>query len=160
MSDRRLLSMMLVAALLLAGVLFFFWDSLAPQAGSGGSTAQATQEPKRAVPARAKAGAKGPAHPGSKKGSLLAENEEKQVLISVYELESPIPPFPNAAVVRAGISKAEVKQKFGAPDFSATWTDVGGLKEKYIYLGPTQSTTFVLYNGSVVSVRTEPFDRR
>ena len=66
----------------------------------------------------------------------------------------PPPPFPMAEELKAGMSRKEMMGRFGAPRFTASWSDNGALSEKFIYTREAQVTAVILRDGQVVTSRT------
>ena len=98
-----------------------------------------------------------PVHKAKRK-ARAAENSPQPMLnlpVQVYEMVIELPPFPRAVDVKAGMTRDELIHKFGAPTLSATWTDVGSLNERYVYVQNGRLTTVVIRDGRVVSGRTD-----
>jgi hypothetical protein len=87
---------------------------------------------------------------------------EKKPPTEVVKVELPPPPFPTAQDLRAGMSRREMIGRFGAPRFTASWSESGSLAEKFIYIREAQVTAVILRDGEVVISRTghnDPWER-
>jgi hypothetical protein len=75
----------------------------------------------------------------------------------VVKVELP-PPFPIAEDLKAGMTRREMIGRFGAPRFTASWSESGALAEKFIYTRDAQVTAVILRDGHVVISRTGQSD--
>jgi hypothetical protein len=81
---------------------------------------------------------------------LAALNEP----VSTAVINVQVPPFPEAAAILPGMSKAEVVRRFGPPNWKVTWTDSRTLNEKYAYMDHQRVTELLIQAGRVVSRQT------
>jgi hypothetical protein len=82
------------------------------------------------------------------------EPAKKEAALAAPKVETPPPPFPKADDLKAGMTKKEMMSRFGAPRFTASWSDAGALSEKFIYIREEQVTAVILRDGQVVTSRT------
>ncbi len=90
------------------------------------------------------------------------EPEKKDPPPVTQKVETPPLPFPTADDLKAGMTKKEMMSRFGAPRFTASWSEGGSLSEKFIYARDEQVTAVILRDGHVVTSRTgqnDPWER-
>lgn len=149
MLERGLLA---TAVLLVLGVAYVLRDSVPAEIRrlvSGSREASparqaATPSPDIKQAARATRGLRGRAT-GS--AELAAVNGPVSTTVVTVQ----VPPFPEAAAIRPGMSKFEVVRRFGSPNWKATWTESRTLYEEYTYVDRQRATELWIQAGRVVS---------
>jgi len=152
MIERGLLA---IAVLLVLGVAYLLRDSLPAEIRSlvsGSREAVPAQQAATPSPSTKQA-ARIDHRPRSKAPSSTGP-EAVNTPVSATAITFQIPPFPEAAAVRPGMSMGEVVRRFGPPNWKATWTESGTLRQKYTYVDHERATELSIQAGRVVISRT------
>lgn len=146
MLERGLLA---TAVLLVLGVAYVLRDSVPAEVRRlvSGSREAGPARQAATPPARATRGLRGRA---TRSADLAAVNEP----VSTTVITVQVPPFPEAAAVRPGMSRVEVVHRFGSPNWKATWTQSRTLYEEYTYVDRQRATELWIQAGRVVSSQT------
>lgn len=155
MLERGLLA---TAVLLVLGVAYVMRDAVpagirnlvtgSREADPARQAAKPSPDTKQAV--RADRGLRGKAPRPAKLEAMEAMNEPVPTTVVTV----PIPPFPEAAAVRPGMSRGEVVRRFGSPNWKATWAESGTLHEDYTYVDHERATELSIQAGRVVTSQT------